>query len=252
MRQPIPPLLPVLLGLLSACGDVGITDQWGYSGETGPAHWAELVTDSQCGGNAQSPIDIIAVDATADTSSRPLDIHYADSTRISEVTNNGHTIQYNFEKGDYVNFAGRQYALQQIHFHESSEHTLNGVRYPMVIHMVHTSPAGDFLVVAVMAQEGKGSAPFDFLERYLPLAVEETKPVHEHFDLNDNLPAERGYFHYTGSLTTPPCTEGVDWFVFREPITVSKSQIRELQALMPLNNYRNEQALNHRIVTFMQ
>lgn len=221
---------------------------WGYQGETGPEHWAEIEKNSDCGGEHQSPINIISSDAKVDGSMKPLDIHYASATKIHEVVNNGHSIQYNFESGDYLNYKGDKYELKQIHFHEASEHTINGIRYPMVIHMVHVSDKNQFVVLAVMVEEGQDSAPFKFLESYLPLAKGQTKPINTSFDLNKNLPEDRGYFNYVGSLTTPPCTEGVNWFVFKNPITISLEQVKVLQKLMPLNNYRNEQPLNGRIV----
>ena len=223
-------------------------DHWGYAGETGPTHWAELLKNSTCGGNQQSPINIITVNAVPDTGQAKLDIHYADSTRITDVVNNGHTIQYDFERGDYVTYGGTRYDLQQFHFHESSEHTIDGVRYPLVLHLVHTDAAGKYLVLAVMVKEGENSAPFTFLEQLLPLAVDEPRTVNKRFALEQNLPLERQYYHYTGSLTTPPCSEGVDWFVFRQPITVSHAQVETLGQLMPLNNYRDEQPLNGRVV----
>ncbi len=219
---------------------------WNYEGETGPEHWAEFERDSDCGGQFQSPVNIISVNAQADSSLKPLDIHYSAETKIHEVINNGHSIQYNFDSGDYINYKGDTYKLKQIHFHEGSEHTINGIRYPLVIHMVHVNDNNQFLVLAVMAKEGVNSKPFTFLENYLPLEKGESKAVNASFNLNENLPDNKGYYHYIGSLTTPPCTEGVNWFVFKNPITVSLDQVKMLRNLMPLNNYRNEQPLNGR------
>lgn len=116
------------------------------------------------------------------------------------------------------------------------------------MHLVHASKNNTYVVLAVMAIEGEGSAPFTFLENYLPLNVNETKPVNADFDLNLNLPENKSYYAYGGSLTTPPCTESVSWFVFKTPISVSLKQVQQLQELMPMNNYRNEQPLNGRIV----
>ncbi|QTE23872.1 carbonic anhydrase [Polaribacter cellanae] len=221
---------------------------WSYAGETGPEHWAEIEKDSECDGEFQSPINIVSVNAMADVALKPLDIHYALNTKIHDVKNNGHSIQYNFEAGDYINYKGEKFDLKQIHFHESSEHTIDGIRYPLVIHMVHVSKKGEYLVLAVMAKEGVSSAPFDFLESYLPLKKGEMKTVDTSFNLNLNLPKNKGYYNYVGSLTTPPCTQGVNWFVFKEPITVSLEQVNKLKKLMPINNYRNEQPLNGRKV----
>jgi carbonic anhydrase len=221
---------------------------WTYTGENGPEHWDELEKSSQCGGERQSPVNIVDIQTEADSALLPLDLHYYGQVRIHEVISNGHSIQYNFEKGDYISLWDIRYDLKQIHFHEAAEHTLNGVRYPLEMHMVHVNADNEIAVFAIMAMEGEPSEPFNFLEKYLPLEIGETKVIDEYFDLNLNLPASRDYYTYKGSLTTPPCTEGVTWIVFKEPITVSLQQVKELQRLMPLNNYRGEQPLNGRIV----
>lgn len=221
---------------------------WTYTGENGPEHWAELEKRSHCGGELQSPVNIIDIQTQEDPDLLPLDLHYYGQVRIHEVANNGHTIQYNFEAGDYISLWDVRYDLKQIHFHEAAEHTLNGIRYPLEMHMVHVNAQNEIAVLAIMAMEGESSEPFTFLEKYLPLDPGETKIIDQNFDLNTNLPANRDYYTYKGSLTTPPCTEGVTWVVFKEPITVSLEQVKELQCLMPLNNYRGEQELNGRVV----
>ncbi len=221
---------------------------WTYEGETGPEHWVEIEKQSDCDKIRQSPINIIDVDAVVDTSLNPINIFYSSDVKIHDVTNNGHSIQYNFEKGDYITLDDEKYELKQIHFHEASEHTINGVRYPLEMHLVHVSRDNKIAVLGVMAIEGKSSEPFTFLENYLPVKSGETKPINSTFDLNLNLPDNKEYYTYGGSLTTPPCTESVSWYVFKTPITVSLNQVKQLQELMPLNNYRNEQPLNGRIV----
>lgn len=217
---------------------------WSYEGETGPVHWGEIEKNSDCGGLFQSPLNI--VNYKVDSLLTPLKITYSDSTHIHDIINNGHTIQYNFDSGDYITIEGVTYELKQFHFHEPAEHLIDGIRYPMVIHLVHKSENGTYAVLAVMAKEGKSSKPFDFLESFLPIPVGENRIVDSAFDMNLNLPDNRAYFTYSGSLTTPPCTENVQWFIFKNPITVSLSQVEKLKALMPLNNYRDEQSLNDR------
>lgn len=133
-----------------------------------------------------------------------------------------------------------------MHFHEPSEHTIDGVRYPLEMHLVHSNDSGQYTVIAIMAKEGQSSAPFDFLESFLPLKIGERKMVDRSFNMNDNLPANIGYFFYVGSLTTPPCSEGVNWYILKESITVSLEQVELLKNLMPINNYRNEQPHNGR------
>ena len=221
---------------------------WAYNGETGPEHWVEIEKQSDCDGKQQSPINIIDVDVVDDTELKPIRIFYSNHVKIHDVTNNGHTIQYNFEKGDSISLNNENFQLKQIHFHEASEHTINGVRYPLEMHMVHVTKNNKIAVLAVMVQEGKSSEPFIFLENYLPVKIGETKLINSNFDVNLNLPENNEYYTYSGSLTTPPCTESVSWYIFKSPITISLKQVKQLQELMPLNNYRNEQPLNGRIV----
>lgn len=221
---------------------------WTYEGETGPKHWVEIEKESDCDGKRQSPINIIDVNVIDDASLIPVDTHYSANVKIHEVTNNGHTIQYNFEKGDFIILNDDNYELKQIHFHEPSEHTINGIRYPLEMHLVHISKDNKIAVLAIMAKEGESSEPFTFLEKYLPIINGETKLIDTDFDLNKNLPKDKGYYTYSGSLTTPPCTQNVTWFVYKTPITISVDQVKQLQKLMPLNNYRDEQPINGRIV----
>jgi len=221
---------------------------WTYEGETGPEHWIEIEKESDCDGKRQSPINIIDVDVIDDASIEAIDIHYSASVKIHEITNNGHSIQYNFEKGDFIILNDNEYRLKQIHFHEPSEHTIDGIRYPLEMHLVHVSKDNKISVLAVMAKEGRSSEPFTFLEKYLPINSGETKLIDANFDLNENLPENKSYYTYGGSLTTPPCSENVTWFVFKTPIAVSVDQVKELQKLMPLNNYRNEQPINERVI----
>jgi len=222
--------------------------EWTYQGEYGPEHWAEIERNSSCNGDLQSPVNIIDVYTELDSSAAPLSLHYSKQTKIHDVSNNGHTIQYNFDEGDHVVLDGDQFDLKQIHFHEPSEHTINGVRYPLELHMVHFNKNKEVLVMSILAEEGLSSPPFDFLESYLPLNQGDLKIVNKSFDLRTCLPDDKSYYSYIGSLTTPPCTEGVWWFVYKNSITVSLEQVKLLQKCMPLNNYRTEQPLNNRII----
>ncbi len=219
-------------------------NHWSYEGETGPEHWKEIEKNSDCGGFLQSPINIVNYEL--DRTLPNLSVHYTTSTHIHDVVNNGHTIQYNFDVGDFIELGDNQYELMQFHFHEPAEHLIDGIRYPMELHLVHKSADGAYAVLSVMAKEGASSEPFDFLERHLPLEVGDIETVDMAFDMNLNLPRDKTYFTYEGSLTTPPCTENVRWIIFREPITVSLQQVEELRKLMPLNNYRDEQPRNNR------
>lgn len=172
-------LMLALLTCISVALAKGEAGHWSYSGETGPEHWAELEKDSHCGGQRQSPINIIAVD-TEPASSREwsLQFKYPTTTKIHDVVNNGHSIQYDFDKGDEIVFKDATFALKQIHFHEPSENTINGLRYPIEMHLVHYNQQLDeFAVLAVLGEEGRSSEVFTFLEQYLPLAPGEKKVV---------------------------------------------------------------------------
>lgn len=232
----------------------GASEEWSYGGERGPEHWQELEEGSACAGERQSPINIIRTDSDPDTQAEwPLSLHYPPTTRIHEVTNNGHSIQFGFDKGDELEFLDARYGLVQIHFHEPSEHTLNGVRYPIEMHLVHYNEAlARFTVLAVFGYEGAASEGYDFLESYLPLAHGETKAIGEAFDLRRVLPHTLvPRYHYQGSLTTPPCTENVNWVVFEEPFMLAEEQVLRLKHNMPVNNYRDTQPLHDREVSLI-
>lgn len=222
---------------------------WGYAGEKGPEHWAELEPNSECDGLHQSPINISSIESIYDTTYiNLLTINYSPETKIKRVINNGYTIKYDFERGDCIKMIDDTFRLLQIHFHEPSEHTIDGIRYPVEMHLVHMNRAKQYIVLGIMAKEGHSSETFDFLESYLPIQPGESKVIDTTFDLNQSLPGKLDFYLYPGSLTTPPCSESVDWLVFKEPITISREQISKLKVLMPLDNYRNEQPIGDRHV----
>ncbi len=226
------------------------TKHWSYDGESSPEHWTEIEKESSCGGIHQSPIDIVTADVMSRTSGlKESDINYHTSTIIHDVTNNGHSIQYNFDdKDNYVNYGGKRYDLTQFHFHAASEHTMNGMHFPLVIHMVHVSKDKDFVVFAIMVLEGEESETIDFLETYLPVKSGETKSIDKPHSFTDYKLSDFDHYYYKGSLTTPPCTEAVNWFVFKSPITASPTQVKVIADLMPRNNFRPTQPLNERKV----
>jgi len=223
---------------------------WSYDGETSPEHWPEMLKESACGGNHQSPIDIVTANAVTKASSlKASDINYHGATTIHDVTNNGHSVQFNFgDKDNYVNFEGKRYNLAQFHFHATSEHSVNGMHFPLVIHMVHVSEDKGFVVFTVMVTEGEESDAFDFLESYLPVQPGETKAIGKAHSFSKYILGDFKHYYYTGSLTTPPCTEGVNWFLFKDPIKISPAQVKAIADLMPRNNYRPTQPLNDRTV----
>ncbi|KGL63184.1 carbonic anhydrase [Polaribacter sp. Hel1_85] len=223
---------------------------WTYQGETSPEHWAEIEKNSDCDGKSQSPINIIDIHVKpTQQKENPLNILYSPKTELNQVINNGHSIQFNFEAGDSIQYHGDTYHLMQIHFHESSEHTINGIRYPLEIHLVHKNKTNEYTVMGILAQEGEESQLFEFFESFLPIAENKTKEIHQSLDLATLFPQNTDFYSYGGSLTTPPCTESVNWVIFKNPIIVSVEEVLKLKNNMPKNNYRNEQPLNGRVVS---
>ncbi len=216
---------------------------WSYSGETGPEYWGDL--DSQyaaANGTHQSPIDI---SGAADKSLPKLEFNYKPS-RIHLIYN-GHTIQENEDSGSF-GFAGqRRFELEQFHFHSPSEHTVESKHFPMELHLVHRAQDGTVGVVAVFIEEGDHNQAFDPAWYALPDAAHPNRDSNIKIDTMALLPKEHSYFHYDGSFTTPPCTEGVKWVVLTMPISMSKEQIKRFRAIIN-NNNRRIQDLNDRMI----
>lgn len=223
-------------------------EDWSYSGETSPEHWADFELNSDCDGMHQSPVNIIDYLTVEPEDTRKLNLYYSPDIHLRKASNNGYTIQFDFMTGDSIVYSGNSYQLVQIHFHEHSEHLISGVLYPVEIHLVHTDGDGGLCVLAVLGKEGEESQIFRLLESFLPLEMGESKAIDVNCDLNQLLPDDRTFYSYTGSLTTPPCTEGVEWIVFKEPIVLSVDEVEKLRENMPLNNYRDQQPLNGRVV----
>ncbi|MCF6171307.1 MAG: carbonic anhydrase family protein [Bacteroidales bacterium] len=228
----------------------GQLSHWSYEGETSPEHWAEIEKNSDCGGKYQSPINIVDVKACFTTAdSTRLKVDYFPETQIFDVHNNGHSIQFDFEQKDSIFYKGGVYHLKQVHFHEPSEHTINGMRFPIEIHLVHTNAKNQYTVIGILGIEGNDNDQFRFLDKFLPLKEGETKDINKAFDLKSIFPKNAiDYYSYTGSLTTPPCTENVNWIIYKQPIVLSLDQVLKVRGNMPVNNYRNEQALNNRVI----
>lgn len=223
--------------------------EWSYAGETSPEHWAELEKNSDCSGKRQSPVNILDIDVVEkkdDTARNTL--FYSPKTILTKVRNNGHTIQFDFDRGDSICSADSHYDLVQIHFHAPSEHTVNGVRYPIEIHLVHQNEEREYTVLAIFGIEGKESETVEEMESFLPLDNGEEKIIEKSLDLTSIFPENKDYYAYGGSLTTPPCTENVNWIIFKNPVVVSLEEVIRMRENMPLRNFRNEQPLNDRLV----
>ncbi len=207
-------------------------NHWTYQGESGPLNWGKLnPANAKCDtGQRQSPIDIrdgIRVDL------EPIMFDYK-SSRFA-VIDNGHTIQVNMGAGNYISVMGQNYELVQFHFHKPSEERVNGKNYEMVVHLVHKDPEGKLAVVAVLIERGKAQNIVQQVWNNLPLEKNEAVNALSMLDLSQLLPVKRDYYTYMGSLTTPPCSEGVLWLVMKEPIEVSPEQLNIFTRLYPMN-----------------
>ncbi len=217
---------------------------WEYAGKAGSAHWAELDEGfAACKlGKEQSPIDIRGAKAEA---LAPIGFEYSSSP--AEIVNNGHTVQVNLAKGGAIKLASGEYQLVQFHFHTPSEEKVNGKRYPLVAHLVHKNDAGALAVVAVLFKLGHENGALKQVFAGLPAKAGDKHALEGDFDPAAMLPAQRGYYAYMGSLTTPPCSEGVHWQVLRKEVEISKGQLAAFRKLYAMNA-RPVQPLNGRSI----
>lgn len=221
-------------------------DHWAYAGDEGPAKWGEHAPTCNVG-KAQSPVEIATKGKSAAApKGPPAPLHFAWQKAKGVVVNNGHTIQVNLPPGSSLDVGGTAYELLQFHFHTPSEHVIDGKAAPMEAHFVHKTAAGKLGVVGMMMTEGK--TPNGALEGVfgqLPVKPDDKREVE--IDLAALLPENHSYFTYEGSLTTPPCSEGVHWMVLKQPLRTSAAQVKSFRKLFPLNA-RPVQALNTRQV----
>jgi len=217
---------------------------WSYDGEAGPAAWAQLKPEyAQCAiGKRQSPIDIrdgIVVQLDA------VKFDYRPSG--FSVVDNGHTVQVNVAPGNSIEVLGRRYDLVQFHFHRPSEERINGRQFDMVVHLVHKDADGRLAVVAVLLERGAAQSVVQSVWNNLPLEQNEPVAAPSAIDLNQLLPDDRRYYTYMGSLTTPPCSEGVLWMVMKKPVPIAAEQINVFAKLYPMNA-RPLQAASGRLI----
>ena len=216
---------------------------WAYEGDHGPSHWAALdPAYAPCAnGKAQSPIDLTK-GGSGTGNSWKLDygttsLQIAHNEQVSGLLDNGHTIQVTVEEGSTLTTGRGTYQLKQFHFHTPSEHTFDGEHLPMEVHFVHQSTNGSLAVVGILFTEGAANANFAKLIAHFPAAKGQSVTLpDEKLDLNLQLPAKQSAYTYMGSLTTPPCTENVEWFVFRDPVQASREQFSAFAARLKPNN----------------
>ena len=235
--------------------------EWGYEVKNGPDVWGELSPEyALCAvGKHQSPIDLVN---PTSVELPPIPYAYDNSTSM-DIRNTGHTIEVAYPEGNWIEVEGVRYQLLQFHFHAPSEHTVAGKPFEMEAHFVHKSEDGNLAVVGVLIEKGSHNFAFDPVWAHLPAVPGETQRVENvtedgslivdprlMFSPNDQVenisPSYFGSsYRYEGSLTTPPCSEGVNWIVLTTPIEMSEAQISAFKAIMHDNN-RPVQPLNGR------
>jgi carbonic anhydrase len=236
-----------VVGLAGIAGVCAAADsgRWTYSGATGPAKWAKMEKDfAACAaGKTQSPIDIPDSEARKGDLS-PLLFDYKPSPL--RIIDNGHTIQVNYAPGSTISVEGKRYELVEFHFHKPSEEKISGKGHDMEAHLVHRSKDGKIAVVAVLLDEGKENGLIKTLWSHLPQTKDKENVVDAvKISALELLPRDKGYYTFAGSLTTPPCSEDVKWFVLKTPTQISADEVARFARSYPMNA-RPVQELNGR------
>lgn len=224
---------------------VGPTPRWTYEGKEGPENWAKLspeYTICEAGRN-QSPINIEGSIHAAIKALRVIQKFPA-----KDIFNNGHTVQVNFKEGNMLALDSGAFQLKQVQFHAPSENTIQGKSFPLEAHFMHADSKGNLAVIGVMFTEGKSNPALAKLWEQLPDTEGLPVILKNRVMPNDFMPQDKGYFRFSGSLTTPPCSEGVRWLLMKNPITASKEQIDAFKKAVHHSNNRPVQALNGRVI----
>ncbi|MTD39620.1 carbonic anhydrase [Erwinia sp. CPCC 100877] len=238
-------ILPALLLSLSACALANTTPHWSYEGKGGPENWGDL-SDSfvTCKtGKFQSPVDI---HNTIDAKLPPLHLDF--HTVAETLVNNGHSIQITVDDEDDFQLDNETFVLRQYHFHAPSENMIDGKRYPLEAHFVHTNDKGEIAVLAVMFTVGAENSALTPIIESIPKEKNRVVPVAKRFDMTPLFPADLHYYRFSGSLTTPPCTEGVRWLVLKDTVTLSREQLSAFQKALEHNNNRPVQPIDGRMI----
>lgn len=231
-------LMMVAMALTISSGALA-ENHWGYEGAEGPSHWGGLCSS----GKNQSPVDLRdAVSAKL----APLSFKY--ESLAQDVLNNGHTVQVTYAPGSTLTLDSHPYQLKQFHFHAPSENLLDGKHFPLEAHFVHADADGNLAVVAVFFETGAANAALAKLGKDLPLRAGDKHDLDVKLAAAELMPKTREYYRFSGSLTTPPCSEGVNWLVLKHPVSASEQQIEQLHAAMGHDNARPVQPLNARVI----
>lgn len=236
--------LLIAAGMLPA---FAFASHWSYVGPESPGHWGEISSEfKECqAGKNQSPIDITH---SLKAHIPPLNIHYPESPVA--LSNNGHTVQASFDQKNTntIDFDDIKGDLQQFHFHAPSENTVNGKHTAMEMHLVHKESNGDIVVLAVMFEVGAANPVLAELWKKMPKEAATSAQLTAKIDMKALLPADKTYWRFSGSLTTPPCSEGVTWLVMKHSLTLSEAQLQQFKTVMHHDNNRPTQPMHGRTV----
>jgi len=209
---------------------------WDYVGKYGPINWGKLDPSFKACGNGkeQSPVDLRG--AKRNKALQPIEFHYISGP--VEVVNDGHTIHVNVAPGSYIVSDGVRYDLTEFNFHHPGEEAIKGRLSDVSVHFVHKSADGKYAVIAVLLNEdiNTPNALISTLWTNLPKAAGQTEKISDSLNAGGLLPGSRAYWTYTGSLTVPPCTEGVKWFVMQQPLTIGRGQLKILATMFPISS----------------
>ena len=237
--------IALIIGLIASLPGTILAQHWGYEGEAGPQNWGKLdVKFAACtSGKNQSPIDLKGF---VEADMKPLKLDY--KANAADIVNNGHTVQINYTSGSILSVDGISFELKQFHFHSPSENKVNGKQFPLESHLVHADRDRNLAVLAVMFQEGAANTLLTTLWEKMPDKPGDKSPLPSGLSVAQLLPKERDYYRFNGSLTTPPCSEGVRWFVMKRQATASKAQIAQFSKAIGVANNRPIQSTNARAI----
>ena len=247
VMKPCPLSFAIYSTALLAFSGILLADEdkhWDYSGETGPEYWSTLSSEFAACGNGvnQSPIDISkTIAADVETLQGKYD---SDST---EIVNNGHTLQINVGPGSWFRAEGEKFQLIQLHFHSPSEHQINGEIFPLEGHFVHQNKSGALAVVGVLFRSGEWNTDLAQFGAAAPKEFNQPIPIDVDFAALEMYRDHESYYRYNGSLTTPPCSEGVQWYVLKDPGHIAPEQAAQFVKLIG-EDARGPQPVNARIV----
>lgn len=218
---------------------------WAYEGKEGPENWGKLKPEfATCDtGRNQSPVNI---DNTVDAGLKPLKV--LQKFPAKDIVNNGHTVQANFKVGNILAVDNMSFQMKQVHFHAPSENTIKGKSFPLEAHFVHADAKGNLAVIGVMFKEGKANEGLEKLWKQIPNDIDKPVALKSRVLASEMIPENRDYYRFSGSLTTPPCSEGVRWLLLKTPLTASKEQIKAFEGVLKHHNNRPVQPLNGRVI----